>query len=51
MSTEEDNSPTAWVIRCAKAAGLREAVVALDDVDPDDVREWLTARAEELEKR
>ena len=41
----------AWALRCVKASGLREAVEALEDIDPDDIREWLLTRAEELESK
>ena len=42
---------TAWTIRVVKAAALREAAEALEDIDPDDIREWLITRAEKLENK
>lgn len=45
-----ENDSLSFALRCVKAQALREAVEALEDVDPDDIREWLTARADALEK-
>lgn len=46
---EYDNQATVRTVRAIKAQALREAVDALEDVDPDDVREWLSERADGLD--
>lgn len=52
------SDPTARTIRLIKAEALREAVAAAEQTDPrdhpftghDEMAEWLTRRAERLEK-
>lgn len=42
-----ERADTAFLVGCrhGRSAELTEAADALDDVDPDDVREWLRERA------